>query len=219
MLEDLARGSRPRCALRGPASLRRTRVERWRWIPVVVAAISGWSGSGGLLVTTIISKKRSWRARISASSCCWGLRVVVGALVVLGASVVDDAGVVVEGVVVSTADPAAAAACRQRQQPAACDRHARDSNHGVPPASFRLLSLGGPEGRLCLSAAESETAVMVTFRRDHRVLPSGYRRPAMLVSVSSALWRGKRRHKRARAPRRGVSGCGRVRCRRRGRTG
>ena len=69
----------------------------------------------------------------------------MGALVVLGASVVDDAGVVVEGVVVSTADPAAAehAASASRPQPAIAMRD--DSNHGVPPASFRLL-YGGPEG-------------------------------------------------------------------------
>ena len=83
-------------------------------MPVVVAAISGWFGSGGWSVCTSMRKKRSWSSRISASSRPRVLTVVGGTLVVFAdAAVVGTTivvGVVAEVVgaaVVSAVEPAA----------------------------------------------------------------------------------------------------------------
>ena len=84
---------------------------------------------------------------MSASSCCSGLSVVVGAPVVLVTTVVDDAGAVVDGGAGSDAAPASRPHAANVSSAHPADRDARDTTHRSFLLLLRLLTrrFGGPE--------------------------------------------------------------------------
>ena len=77
---------------------------------------------------------------MSASSCCSGLSVVVGAPVVLGTSVEDDAGAVVDGGAGSAAAPASRPHAANVSSAHPADRDARDTTHRTFLLLLRLLT-------------------------------------------------------------------------------
>ncbi len=155
----------------------RTQSIRWRWMPVVVAAISGWSGFGGsavsdqhleepvvecsdvgfvLLLWTQRGRRRAGRARRGRGRRCRGR----GGRRRPRGGVLD-----------------ITRACSQSEQATACEGGARHCTHLVfllpcPPAIGRS---GTSE---CLRTTESENAVGSPFRRRPPTRVRGYRRVA-----------------------------------------
>ena len=156
---------------------------RWRSMPVVVAAISGWSGSGGFAVTT----HHPVEAVVEGAD--------VGVVVLLGTerggrragrARHDGRGRGRSGRRRwgrLRGRTSISAARGQREQRTPCDRDARDTTHRSFLLLLRLLTrrFGGPE-RVCLSTTGSETPDGRHVRRapsnDSERLPTGPSRPA-----------------------------------------
>ena len=124
---------------------------------------------------------------MSASSCCSGLSVVVGAPVVLVTTVVDDAGAVVDGGAGSDAAPASRPHAANVSSAHPAIANARDTTHRSFLLLLRLLTVASAvPRRVCLSTTGSETPDGRHVRRapsnDPERLPTGPPRPTAVAA-------------------------------------